>query len=222
LKEEALDRAVLRTGCGRICGLVVRQTTEGMNGTGQYHSTNDLHSFNHLPPTLYNGFLPVLQFSPVSIIPPMIYTHSIIYQRSCIMFFSQHLSFHLSVSFHQCSILIIIIIDMFLSTKDIWTKPGNPHNQFSFACRDVLNRNVILVFRLRMRATRLLACCLLLAYLLTPWSRGLLENLAGFQLVKNLPVFYGTRRFIKAFTSARHLSLSRASSIQSILPHPIS
>jgi len=30
---------------------------------------------------------------------------------------------------------------------------------------------------------------------------------------------YGTRRFINAFTSARHLSLSRASSIQSMPPH---
>jgi len=35
-----------------------------------------------------------------------------------------------------------------------------------------------------------------------------LEKLTGFQLVKKFPVFYGTRRFITAFTSARHLSLS--------------
>ena len=41
----------------------------------QYHSTNAPHSFIHLPPTLYNVFLPALQFP-------------------------------LSVSFHQCSILI--------------------------------------------------------------------------------------------------------------------
>jgi hypothetical protein len=41
----------------------------------QYHSTNAPYSFTHLPPTLYNVFLPVLQFP-------------------------------LSVSFHQCSILI--------------------------------------------------------------------------------------------------------------------
>ena len=46
----------------------------------------------------------------------------------------------------------------------------------------------------------------LLAYLLTPWSRVLLEKLTGFQLVKKFPAFYGTRRFITAFTSARHLS----------------
>jgi hypothetical protein len=56
-------------------------------------------------------------------------------------------------------------------------------------------------------------------YLLTPWSRVLLEKLAGLQLVKKFPAFYGTRRFITAFESARHLSLSWASSIQSIPPH---
>jgi len=56
----------------------------------------------------------------------------------------------------------------------------------------------------------------LLTNLLTPWSRVLLEKLTGFQLVKNFRAFYGTRRFITAFVSARHLSLSWASSIQSI------
>ena len=55
---------------------------------------------------------------------------------------------------------------------------------------------------------------------ITPRSRVLLEKLIGFQLVKKFPTFYGTRRFITAFTSARHLSLSWASSIQSIPPHP--
>ena len=59
-------------------------------------------------------------------------------------------------------------------------------------------------------------------YLLTPWSRVLLEKLTGLQLVKKFPAFYGARRFITAFTSARHLSLSWASSIQSIPPHPTS
>jgi len=44
----------------------------------QYHSTNAPYSFIHLPPTLYNVFLPVLQFS-------------------------------LSVSFHQCSMLVFIV-----------------------------------------------------------------------------------------------------------------
>jgi hypothetical protein len=47
-----------------------------------------------------------------------------------------------------------------------------------------------------------------LTYFLTPWSRVLLENLTGLQLVKKFSAFYGTRRFITAFTSACHLSLS--------------
>jgi len=38
-------------------------------------------------------------------------------------------------------------------------------------------------------------------YLLTPWST-VLEKLTGFQLVKKFSAFYGTRRFITAFTSA--------------------
>ena len=58
--------------------------------------------------------------------------------------------------------------------------------------------------------------------LLTPWSRVLLEKLTGFQLVKNFPALYGTRKFITAYTNARHLSLSWASSIQSMPPHPTS
>ena len=59
-------------------------------------------------------------------------------------------------------------------------------------------------------------------YLLTPWCRVLLEKLTGLQLVKKLPAFHRTRRFITALTSVRHLSLSWASPIQSIYPHPTS
>jgi len=72
----------------------------------QYHSTIAPYSFVHLPPTLYNVFLPVLQFSPVSIIPPLLHTHPFIYHPHCIMIISQYISFPLSVSFHHCSILI--------------------------------------------------------------------------------------------------------------------
>ena len=39
------------------------------------------------------------------------------------------------------------------------------------------------------------------------------------QLVKKFPAFYGTRRFITALTSVRHLSLSWGSSVQSIPLH---
>ena len=59
-----------------------------------------------------------------------------------------------------------------------------------------------------------------LTYLLTPWCRVLLEKLTGLQLVKKFPAFHGTRRFITALTSVHHLSLSWASPIQSIYPHP--
>ena len=94
----------------------------------QYHSTNAPYSFIHLPPTLYNVFLPALQFplsvsfhqcsilihsstthavcfslstsvSPVSIIPPMLHNHSFIYHQHSIMFFSQRFSF--SCQYHS-------------------------------------------------------------------------------------------------------------------------
>ena len=74
----------------------------------QYHSTNTPYPFIHLPPTLYNVSLPVLQFSPVSIIPPMSHTHSFTYHPRYIMFLSQYFCFPLSVSFHQFSTLISI------------------------------------------------------------------------------------------------------------------
>ena len=60
----------------------------------------------------------------------------------------------------------------------------------------------------------------ILTYLLTPRCRVLPEQLTGLQLVKKFPAFHGTRRFITALTSARHLSLSWASPIQSTCPHP--
>jgi hypothetical protein len=52
---------------------------------------------------------------------------------------------------------------------------------------------------------------------LTPWSRCLPWRLTGPHLVKKFPKFYGTRRFIIVFTSTSHLSLSWASSTQSVL-----
>jgi hypothetical protein len=50
--------------------------------------------------------------------------------------------------------------------------------------------------------------CELLTYLLTPRSSVLLEKPTDIQLVKKFLAFYGTRRFITTFTSARHVSLS--------------
>jgi hypothetical protein len=53
--------------------------------------------------------------------------------------------------------------------------------------------------------------CLTPSYLPTPRSRVQPEKLTGSQLVKKFPEFSGNRRFITAFTIARHLSLSWAS-----------
>ena len=58
----------------------------------------------------------------------------------------------------------------------------------------------------------------LLTYSLTPWCRVVPEQLTGLQLVKKFPAFHGTPRFITALTSVRHLSLSWARPIQSIIP----
>jgi hypothetical protein len=44
----------------------------------------------------------------------------------------------------------------------------------------------------------------LLTYLLTPWSRVLLEKLTGFVASQKIPRIYGTRKFITVLTSARH------------------
>jgi hypothetical protein len=56
----------------------------------------------------------------------------------------------------------------------------------------------------------------LLTYLLSPWSRVLLEKLTvNFAASQEIPHLYGTRKFLTVHTSARHLSLSLANSIQS-------
>ena len=39
-------------------------------------------------------------------------------------------------------------------------------------------------------------------------AKSMEQKLTGPQLVKKLPAFYGTPKFIAAFTSDRHLSLS--------------
>jgi hypothetical protein len=79
-------------------------------------------------------------------------------------------------------------------------------------CKESVIRTAILT------QTRLNPCDLLT----TPCSRVLLEKLTGLQLFNKFLAFYGTRRFITAFTSAHYLSLYSASWIQSIPPHPTS
>ena len=108
LKAEAWVR--FQIGPCEICG------GQSDTGTGfspstsgfpcQYHSTNAPYPSIHLPLTLYNVSLPVLQFSPVSTIPPMLHTHPFTHHPRYIMFLSQYFSFPLSVPFHQCSVLI--------------------------------------------------------------------------------------------------------------------
>ena len=45
-------------------------------------------------------------------------------------------------------------------------------------------------------------------YLLTPWSRVILEKLTGSATSQEIPRIFGTRRFLTVLTSARHMSLS--------------
>ena len=60
------------------------------------------------------------------------------------------------------------------------------------------------------------------AWGLLTYSMVLLDQLTGLQLVKKFPAFHGTRRFITALKSVRHLSLSWANPIHCIYPHPTS
>jgi hypothetical protein len=46
---------------------------------------------------------------------------------------------------------------------------------------------------------------------LTSWRRNLTEKLIFVQLVEKFPTFYGTRRFIIAFTRTRHWTLTSVS-----------
>jgi hypothetical protein len=59
-----------------------------------------------------------------------------------------------------------------------------------------------------------------IAYLLH--EAVLLEKLTSSKLVKKFTAFYGTRNFVTAFTSARHLSLPWASSKQTMPSQPTS
>ena len=61
-----------------------------------------------------------------------------------------------------------------------------------------------------------------LTYLLTPWSRVLLEKLTGSAASQEIPRIFGTRRFPTVLPSACHLSLSWANFNQSPQPPPTS
>ena len=105
----------------------------------QYHSTNAPYPFFHLPPTLYNVSVPVLQFSPVTIIPPMLHTHSFTYHPRYIMFLSQYISFPLSVPFHQCSVLISFYMFAFTrraNGRSLGTPKSNAVTEIAERCID--------------------------------------------------------------------------------------
>jgi hypothetical protein len=86
-------------------------------------------------------FLHEIQFSPVSIIPPLLHTNSFIYHTRCIMFLSKYFSFPLSVSFHDCYILIFILI-LFLSERKAGEAWEPPEKQLCFCSRQELDIRV--------------------------------------------------------------------------------
>ena len=65
-------------------------------------------------------------------------------------------------------------------------------------------------------------CANLLTYLLTPWSRVLLEKLPGFAANQEIPRILWNPKVRYQLTSASHMSLSWANSIQSPPPLPTS
>jgi len=44
-------------------------------------------------------------------------------------------------------------------------------------------------------------------YLITPWSRVLLEKLTGSAASQEIPRIFGTRKYITVLTSARHIRI---------------
>ena len=93
-----------------------------------------------------------------------------------------------------------LMVPMALAIRDNLTKVTKRKGSFTLKLNVIAND--ILIIYLMFSALR--TVIQLLTYLLTAWSRVLLEKLASLQLVK----IYGTRRFLTAFTSARQLSLS--------------
>ena len=97
-----------------------------------------------------------------------------------------------------------------------------PHQQGLHECSSVLRYMHIACLVQLYLQLKVCTIANLLTYLLTYLLHGtesFFEKLTAMQLVKEFPAFHGTRRFITALTSVRHLSLSWASPIQSIYPH---
>jgi hypothetical protein len=99
LNDIVPSASLLASNIRKLCFIMVarvryqdrpREICDGRSGIGtgfppqyfsfpcQYHSTNAPHLFIHLPPTLYNVFLPVLQFP----LPVLFYQCSILIHSS--------------------------------------------------------------------------------------------------------------------------------------------
>ena len=101
-----------------------------------------------------------------------------------------------------------------------WMLSAEPHVlcSFSLLCptpRKLLNASVVLLtltfkepILKKRKSFSAMRIYNLFTYLLTPWSRVLLEKLTGSASSQEIPRIFGTRRFITVPTSARHLSLS--------------
>jgi len=110
-----------------------------------------------------------------------------------------------------------------MNNKQVSCKTFSPPSSIQlFHSWSSLNSLTTFVSAHLLHYSNFIGCHLCNTYLLTPWCRVLLEKLTGLQLVKKFSPFHGTRKFITALTSVRHLSLSWASPIQSIYPHPTS
>ena len=119
-----------------------------------------------------------------------------------------------STSYENSSFLSSQILPPFNRTRkaisvftSLLTEVTTPCNVFSFYTI-LLTYLLLLTYSMEQNPYLLTYSMEQNPYLLTPWSRILREQLNGFQTFKEFPAFYETRKFITAFTSARHLSLS--------------
>ena len=131
---------------------------------------------------------------------------------------------HLLISMLFHSVSIVISYFSHLSYMELHTLPASLLPSIHTPDKSSLgrlrkHRSAVAIFYSQ---NKLKLLTYLLTYLLTPWSIVCLQKITSLQLVKKFPAFYGTWRFITAFTSVCHLSLSWASLIQSIPPHPTS
>ena len=140
--------------------------------------------------------------------------------------------YQISVLTHECLMLCISHQDTVClceeGCQDPWlffSKPKGVHEEKSLGNTGLVHCDVfsqIVRLKKAMREQTLFWNLMSSIYLLTRWSRVLLEKLTSSAASQEIPRIFGTRRFITVLTSARHLSLSWANSIQSSQPPPTS